>query len=55
MNSIILEAQATRLRITVLALITLAVMGCIGAAAVEADEHYRAEALINQEASVSWK
>jgi hypothetical protein len=55
MSAILLEAQATRLRITVYGLLTLAVMGCIGAAAVKADDHYRAEAMINQEATATWK
>lgn len=54
MTALLLEAQASRLRITVYALITLAVTGGIGAAAVKADHEMKRQDLAMQEAAATW-
>ena len=53
-RDLIISYTTDRLWFACLAALTLAVMGCIGAAAIQADDHYRAEALINQE-NLTWK
>lgn len=52
---LIISSTTDRLRITVYGLLTLAVMGCIGAAAIQADEHFKRQDLARQEASATWK
>ena len=53
-QTLITERTRMARDIAIAAIACIAVVGGIGAAAVKADEHYRAEALINQE-NLTWK